>query len=251
VTREQRVVFGEIAQQYDEARPSYPDEVFDVVMSYGGLAAGDDALEIGAGTGKATQSFMARGMRVHALEPSAGMAEVLRAKGVEVDETTFEDWPLREGAFRLVYAAQAWHWVFGDDRYAKVGQVLAPGGTVALFWNRGRPHPEPFKTGNDEIYRRLAPEMTDSVGEHWTPEVLIGDFAACGAFEPVVERTVPWETSYTSAEWTRLLGTHSDHRMLPDDKRTQLHAEIGALIDAHGGTLACVYDTLLYLARRL
>ena len=76
----QGLVFGEIADEYDRARPSYPDELFDAVMAYGSLRTGDAALEIGAGTGKATRGFSARGLAVHALEPSPGMARVLRAR---------------------------------------------------------------------------------------------------------------------------------------------------------------------------
>ena len=248
--REQALVFGEVADQYDAARPSYPDELFDTVIEFGGLHAGDAALEIGAGTGKATTGFAARGLAVHALEPSAEMARVLRAKGVTVEETTFEEWPVRPGAFRLAFAAQSWHWVHGPDRYEKVAQALAPGGTLALFWNMGRAHPEPFKTDNDAAYERLAPELTDSVGDRWTADVLVGDAAACGLFEPIVERTVTWHTSYTGTEWMRLLGTHSGHRMLADDVRTRLHTEIGDLINVHGGLLPVVYDTRLYLATR-
>lgn len=250
MSREQALVFGEVADQYDAARPSYPDALFDAVIEYGSLHAGDPALEIGAGTGKATMGFVTRGLAVHALEPSPEMASVLRAKGVDVDETAFQEWTVRPGKFALVFAAQAWHWVPGSDRYEKVAQALSPGGTVALFWNVGRAHPEPFKTDNDEAYARLAPELTDSIGDRWTPEVLVGDFAACGAFEPMVQRKITWRTSYTSTEWTRLLGTHSGHRMLPDDVRTRLHTEIGAVIDAHGGLLPVTYDVMLYLATR-
>jgi SAM-dependent methyltransferase len=248
--REQALVFGEIADQYEAARPSYPDGVFDTIIEYGGLRAGDLALEVGAGTGKATDSFVARGLSVHALEPSPEMARVLRAKGVTVEETTFEEWPVQRDNFPLVFAAQSWHWVRGDDRYEKAADALVPGGTIALFWNAGRAHPEPFKRDNDALYQRLAPELTDSIGDKWTPEVLVGDIAECGAFAPMVERKVTWRTSYTSAEWTRLLETHSGHRMLPADTRAQLHREIGAAIDAHGGLLPVVYDTLIYLATR-
>jgi hypothetical protein len=248
--REQALVFGEVAEQYDAARPSYPDALFATVIEYGGLQPGDAALEIGAGTGKATMGFVARGLAVHAIEPSAEMARVLGGKGVPVEVTPFEDWPIRASAFRLVFAAQAWHWVHGADRYEKAAVALEPGGTLALFWNVGRAHPEPFKTDNDAVYKRVAPDLTDSAGDKWTAEVLVGDVAECGAFKPMVERTVTWRTSYTSAEWTRLLGTHSNHRMLPDDVRTQLHTEVGAVIDAHGGLLPVVYDTLVYLAKR-
>ncbi len=178
------------------------------------------------------------------------MARVLSAKGVTVEVTSFEDWPVQTGAFQLAFAAQAWHWVHGADRYQKVADALEPGGTLALFWNVGRAHPEPFKTDNDAVYRRLAPALTDSVGNQWKPEVLIGDAAACDALEPVTEREITWHTSYTSAEWVRLLGTHSDHRMLPEAVRTRLHREIGATIDAHGGLLPVTYDTRIYLTKR-
>jgi SAM-dependent methyltransferase len=248
--REQALVFGEVADQYEAARPSYPDRLFDTVIEYGGLRAGDAALEIGAGTGKATTGFAERGLAVHALEPSAEMARVLAGKGVPVEVTSFEAWPCRPRAFRLVFAAQAWHWVYGEDRYDKAAEALEPGGTIALFWNSGRSHPEPFKTDNDAVYQRLAPELTDAIGDKWQPELLVGDSAACGAFEPMVERKVTWRTSYTSAEWIHLLATHSGHRMLPEAVRTRLHAEIGAAIDAHGGLLPVVYDTLIYLATR-
>jgi SAM-dependent methyltransferase len=248
--REQALVFGEVADQYEAARPSYPDEVFDTVVEFGRLRAGDAALEIGAGTGKATGGFVARGLEVRALEPSPEMAAVLAGKGVPVEVTSFEAWPCRPGAFRLVFAAQAWHWVYGEDRYDKAAEALEPGGTIALFWNSGRAHPEPYKTDNDAVYRRLAPDLTDAIGDRWTPELLVGDAAVCGEFEPMVEHKVTWRTSYTSAEWIQLLGTHSGHRMLPDDVRTRLHSEIGATIDAHGGLLPVVYDTLIYLATR-
>ena len=42
--REQALVFGEVADQYDEMRPSYPDALFDTVIEFGGLRADDAAL---------------------------------------------------------------------------------------------------------------------------------------------------------------------------------------------------------------
>jgi SAM-dependent methyltransferase len=247
--REQRTVFGEVADEYDAIRPSYPDDAFEAVITFGGLAPGDRALEIGAGTGKATEKVLERGLRVHALEPSPGMANILRRKLDDVDETTFEAWPLQPGAFRLVYAAQAWHWVHGADRYEKVAAALAPGGTFALIWNVGRDHPEPFKETIEQAYRKFAPDMVGGV-ELWRREQLLGEFATCAAFEPVVEHTFTWECMYPTAEWVRMIGTASNHRMLPDDVRGALLGAVGAAIDQHGGALPVVYDTLVYLSRR-
>jgi SAM-dependent methyltransferase len=170
---EQRLVFGDVAQQYDDARPGYPDELFNAVMSFGNLGPGDRALEIGAGTGKATTGFLTRGLDVHALEPSAGMAAVLRGKGVDAQETSFEDWALQREAFRLVYAAQSWHWVRGDDRYDKVAAALAHDGIVALFWNQARKLDVALQRENDAVYEQHAPEMGTSTGKrglvNWVP----------------------------------------------------------------------------------
>ncbi|HEX5096633.1 MAG TPA: hypothetical protein VFX21_11490, partial [Acidimicrobiia bacterium] len=64
MTREQRLVFGEVADQYDRARPGYPDAAFDAVVEYAPVRPGDRVLEVGAGTGKATTSMLARGLDV-------------------------------------------------------------------------------------------------------------------------------------------------------------------------------------------
>ena len=66
-----------------------------------------------------------------------------------------------------------------------------------------------------------------------------------------MRHTVTWSRSYTTAEWVRLLGTHSDHRILPEEQRTQLHAAVGDAIDRHGGRVDVTYDVEIYLSRRV
>jgi trans-aconitate methyltransferase len=65
-----------VAELYDRARPSYPAGAIDALLAHGALAPGDRVIEVGAGTGKATELLAARGLRVLALEPSAEMAAV-------------------------------------------------------------------------------------------------------------------------------------------------------------------------------
>jgi SAM-dependent methyltransferase len=247
---QQALVFGEIADEYDRARPSYPDALFDAVVEHGALQPGDTALEIGAGTGKATRGFTARGLAVHALEPSPGMARVLRATGVDVEETTVEAWEPPAAAFRLAFAAQAWHWVHDPKRYEKVGHALAPGGTLALFWNKGRDLPEPLRTDNDAAYDEHAPELTSSVGK-WELDRTLDEIAAVDAFGAPTKRVFTWYQTYTTREWLELLATHSDHRMLPEPQRIRLHTAVGHAINKHGGRVDVTYDATLYLATRI
>ena len=60
--------FGVVAEAYERFRPAYPVELLDMVMTYAGRPV-RTALEIGAGTGKATRLFAQRGVMVTAVEP--------------------------------------------------------------------------------------------------------------------------------------------------------------------------------------
>jgi SAM-dependent methyltransferase len=245
LTREQRLVFGEVAEDYHAARPGYPDALFDDVVA---AAGGRCALEVGAGTGKATQPFAARGLDVLALEPSPEMASVLRrvVPGVRVEVADFEDFtgPAR---FDLIYAAQAWHWVDPERGFPHARSLLKPGGLLALFWNRPLPSDSAVQQELDAVYRRLTPELfrKGHVAERDFTEQIV----ASGAFRKVELREYSWTERRTAQEFVRLSGTHSDHRMLPEAVRVELLRAIAEVIDRHGGVYMVPWVAKLYLAR--
>ena len=72
--------FGAAAEQYDRARPSYPPELVDDLVALGPR----DVLEVGCGTGKASELFVGRVPRLLAIEPDSRMAAVAWRKGVVV-----------------------------------------------------------------------------------------------------------------------------------------------------------------------
>ena len=129
--------FGARAEAYERFRPGYPVELVDLVMRYAGRPV-RTALEIGAGTGKATRLFAQRGITVTAAEPDGAMLAELR-KHVPANVTTvhaaFED--LRQGErYGLVYAAAALHWTNPDGRWPRMAALLEPGGVFASFGGR-------------------------------------------------------------------------------------------------------------------
>jgi hypothetical protein len=69
------------------------------------------------------------------------------------------------------------------------------------------------------------------------------------AFVDASKVTCLWSREYSTAEYVKLMGTHSSHRMLDDASRRRLQAGVAAVIDAHGGTIDVGGRTLLYLAR--
>jgi SAM-dependent methyltransferase len=260
--REQRLVFGEVAELYDSARAGYPEALVDDVI---GFAPADGArlraVEVGAGTGKATVSFAGRGLEIVAIEPSASMAEVARRNTAEfpevrVEETSFEDWPATGGAFGLLYSATAWHWVSPEVRYVKAAQVLGPGGSIALFWHRVQWQGEPLRNELENLYQRLAPDLLaqrpsfPGLEPARSGEAVEAEILRTGLFRDATSRTYPWSATFTADTYAGLLQTQSGHRMLSEERRAQLLDGVREIIAAHGGQIEVPHGTLLVMARR-
>ena len=254
-------MFGEVAVQYDRARPDYPAELFADVLEFAGFGAHDRVLEVGAGTGKATVGFVGAGAEVVALEPSAEMADVARARfagddvaDVVVLEHSFEDWGLESGSFAVVAAAQSWHWVDPSTRLAKARAALRAGGAIALFWNQPRYPNVELRLAINAVYQEIAPNMDGrfaSGGPRVSDgqELAIVELGGSKLFVDFEVREYHRNVSYDRAAYLDLLGTHSDHRLLDGASRDRLLERVGALIDAAGG-IAVDYRTTLALARR-
>lgn len=126
--------FGTVAEAYERFRPGYPPELLDLVLEYAGGPI-RTALEIGAGTGKATRLFAQGGIAVTATEPDAAMLAELRKHlpaGVTTVQAAFEDLPL-DVSYELVYSAAALHWTNPEGRWDRMAALVRPGGVFASF----------------------------------------------------------------------------------------------------------------------
>ncbi len=229
-----RTTFDEAADLYQDARPDYPELLFDRLLELTGLRPGDSVLEVGAGPGKATLPLARRGLRITAVEPGPSLAararENLRGLPVEVVHSRFEDWSGPWGAYAAVVAATAWHWVDPAIRYRKAHQLLRHGGHLA-FWSALHAFPGGFDPFFSEIQ-----EVYDAIGEshpgEWPPpppDEIPDDRAeieASGLFDDVEVRRYIWETSYTADEYIALLDTFSGHISMEPAKREHLYREI-------------------------
>jgi SAM-dependent methyltransferase len=259
--RPRRLVFGEIAELYEARRPSYPAALIDGLVAWAAHGVESPAaLEVGAGTGKATRLMSARGVAVTAIEPSAEMAAVARrqavAGGGAVDpiESDFEHADLGGRRFPLVYAAQAWHWVAVPRGYELARAALIDGGRLVPFWNRPAWERSELRAALDEVYAAHVPpdlgrgpyhpsvSRTSSEHEQWAEQIAEVE----GLGDPEV-REYQWSIDYTAAEYAGLVATHSETRLLGDEARQQFLTALERAIEDHGGaftlpmrTFACI-----------
>ncbi|MDP9255778.1 MAG: class I SAM-dependent methyltransferase, partial [Actinomycetota bacterium] len=138
IHRAAAVGFDRAAQAYELGRAGYPAAAVETILAVAGAAPGRTLLELGAGTGKLTRDLVGSGARVLALEPVAGMREVLaqNAPQAQTLDAVAEAIPLAEASVDAVIAAQSFHWFDPEAATAEVARVLRPGGAVALIWNR-------------------------------------------------------------------------------------------------------------------
>ena len=271
-----RTTFESAATLYHQARPDYPDELYDELIRLADLAPGDRLLEVGCATGKATIPLARRGFHLTCVELGPALAAEARRNlaafgdaafgdaafgdaafgDVAVVTADFETWePPRPAAFGLVFAATSWHWIDPAVRYRKARDLLRPGGHLA-FWEAVHV----FPIGGDPFFRELQ-EVYDEIGEGVpsgtdfpTPENLPDhreEIEATGLFTDVAVSRFDWEITYTAEDYIRLLDTFSGHIAMAQWQRDRLYGEIRRRLAAHpDGRLRRHWGVVLNVARR-
>jgi SAM-dependent methyltransferase len=215
--------FDRAAEAYEAARPSY----LDVLLALLPLGPEATVLDLGAGTGKLTRVLAQRYARVLAVEPLDGMRAILERVVPEAEAFagSAEDIPLPDGAVDGVFAAQAFHWFATDDAVAEIARVLRPGGIFADVWNETEepsPLPEAYQSRVGQLFAE-----TPVIGTHDERRI---DVVRRGPFGEPQLRTVQHEQVQDRESTLALLTSVSMIARRPEDERTALMAELGALL---------------------
>jgi SAM-dependent methyltransferase len=212
--------FSDRVDDYVRYRPSYPAEAVDLVLE--GLAKDALVADVGAGTGIWTALLAARGMRVVALEPNEAMRSAApRVPGVTWQDGTAEATGLAAESRALVTAAQAFHWFRGREAVREFARILAPGGRLALVWNRRR-RDDPFTEGYREAILAVGGE-TAAERMAFDPGVIPAE----GRFAP------PERSAFEHAQELDLPGLHGRARSASYVPKAGPRAEeLGARLDA-------------------
>lgn len=133
MSREHALSFASVAEAYDRARPSYPEEAVTWLVGSGQARV----VELGAGTGKLTEMLVAAGHEVVAVDPLPQMLGRLRerAPGATAVMATAEQVPLPSRWADVVVCAQSFHWFDHGKALPEAVRLLRPGGVLALVWN--------------------------------------------------------------------------------------------------------------------
>lgn len=250
---ERALSFGAVASRYERFRPGYPDELVDEVLAFAGRPV-RTALEIGAGTGKATRAFAGRGIAVTATDPDPAMLIELR-RHVPATVTTvtaaFEDLQL-DRVYDLVFAAASLHWTRPEQRWPRVAALLEPNGVFASFG--GRAHLADGDVERD-VNAARSPFLADD--EVPPPDGTPADsalqwpgteLAQCDLFADVRQSSFERRATVSARDYLGHLSTVSAYLQLPEPVRMEVFSRILAVLPKQ---VTLVADITLHLARRI
>ncbi|MGI8457647.1 MAG: class I SAM-dependent methyltransferase [Propionibacteriaceae bacterium] len=243
--------FGQVAHAYERFRFGYPEAVADRVLGY---ADGPirTAVEIGAGTGKATRLFARRDIAVTATDPDPDMltvlARVCRGLPVATVVSAFEILPPRPPV-DLLYAAAALHWTLDEGRWERAATLLRPGGTFASF-------AAPLVLADPELEVRVETAVGRIIqAAHQTrrdpdPDGLAWpgtELRTAPQFADVAEVRLPQRIALSAKAYVDNLSTTSGFLALDRERRAAGLDELRHLLPS---TVEVVNDVVLHLARR-
>jgi SAM-dependent methyltransferase len=124
-------------ERYQKARPDYPSDAVTFLVDSLGIDEDTHVLDLGAGTGIFTGQLIPFCAHVTAVDPTAGMREILaqRLPTVKVLDGSDVEIPLEDATVDCVVVAQAFHWFDAPVALEEIHRVLVDGGRLGVLWN--------------------------------------------------------------------------------------------------------------------
>jgi SAM-dependent methyltransferase len=245
--RPEALAFGPKANDYEKGRPDYPPSAIAWLLEALDIHSNSTVIDLAAGTGKLTRLLLPSRARVIAVEPVAGMREVLSSvvPAAEVLEGTAEQMPLPDASADAVTVAQAFHWFRGQEALAEIHRVLRPGGRLGLIWNR-RDLDQPVQAELARVmesYRGATPSHDNGA---W-----MAAFRETRSFGPLAQEDFPMEQVVDRDQLVARVLSVSFMAALPPDQQSAVADEVTEIANRYGYPVTLSYTTRVYWCEAL
>jgi len=223
--------YSPVSQVYYGARPPYPAQQVKQAATLANLSSASSVLEIGCGPGNATIAFAQVGCKMTCLDPNQEFCELARSNcadypNVDIHKRAFEQWPSASAQpYDAVLAANAFHWIAPEAKYAKTSEMLSDNGHLILLWNlTPEPDYETYKRLED-VYATYAPSLVRYEGQAVQLGILEGfrqEISDSGYFRESACETVTCNVTYSLQRYLNLLSTL--RKLTPEAKKPLFQA---------------------------
>ena len=150
-----RKIFDTIPEQFDKFRPRYSPELFEFLIRYADIGPETKVLEIGPGTGQATDPILKTGCDYNAIELGEHLYAKMKDKydrfpNFHIVNDDFITHNFEQQRFDMIYSAATIQWIPEEVAFSKTYELLKPGGTLAMMLTRSD-----YKTPNEDLYAEI------------------------------------------------------------------------------------------------
>ena len=249
---ELRKVFNRIPEQFDRYRPRYAPELFRDLIAYAAVSPESTVLELGPGTGQATDPILDTGCDYNCIE----IGENLAAKMVEkygyrenfhivVDDFITHDYGDRR--FDLIYSAATIQWIPEEIAFRKTFDLLKPGGVLAMMSVQSD-----YRASNVALYEKIQ----EVYKAHFRPAVEYPhrnfryDHAVEYGYVDYEERRYSQTRVLDVENYVNYTGTHCDHLVIPEPHRTAFFEGLRRTVLENGNRVEFHDTSVLRLVRK-
>ncbi len=247
-----RRVFDTIPDQFDKYRPRYSKELFACLIAEAGIGPDKRVLEIGPGTGQATEPVLRTGCEYYAIELGEHLCRKMKEKYGELSNFNIvnDDFITHDFGgmkFDVIYSAATIQWIPEIVAFTKTFDLLKPGGTLAMMLTSAE-----YRSNNEALYDKI-----QTLYDHYyKPDIpyVHGRFRYTAApeygYTQVEQHEFKGRRVFTADEYVAFSGTHSDHVVIPEPLRTEFFEGLRkAVLDA--GDRIVFNDTyVLYITKK-
>ncbi|OHA17410.1 MAG: hypothetical protein A3H57_00975 [Candidatus Taylorbacteria bacterium RIFCSPLOWO2_02_FULL_43_11] len=206
--------FGNLSKNYAKARKGFPDEAYDYIFQ---KIRKDHPLilDIGCGTGIASEQLCEKGAEVSGTDIDADMIREAKANNrysIEYRVARAEKQPFKDRAFDAVTAFSAFHWFANKSTLHEIKRVLKPAG---LFFAVNKNETGDFKKRNKEILRRFIEETVPDIKKEYEPKRTLEE----NGFVRIEEKIFSVTEYFSPKEALGYIQTMSVWNLVPDSKK--------------------------------
>lgn len=251
---EYRRVFDAIPEQFDRFRPRYSPELFESLIAYAGIGPGKTVLELGPGTGQATDPILRTGCDYHAIELGEHLSRMMEQKygafpnfSIVNDDFITHDFGAQ--TFDLIYSAATIQWIPEEIAFSKTFALLKPGGTLAMMMTQGD-----YRTPNEALYQRIQKVYASD----FKPETAYRDMhppfdyahAVQYGYTDFEKREFYGQRVFTADEYVAFCGTHCDHLVIPEPHKSRFFEGLRRAVQEAGNRIVFKDTHVLYLVHK-
>jgi len=247
-----RKIFDTIPEQFDRYRSRYSAELFADLIRYAEIGPGKSVLELGPGTGQATDPILDTGCAYHAIELGENLFEMMKRKyghrpNFSIVNGDFITHDFGDQKFDMIYSAATIQWIPKEIAFTKTFDLLKPGGTLAMMLTRGD-----YKTPNKELYDKI--QTVYSAYFKPKTEYKHGSFSYTDApdygYVDFEKREFYGKREFTADEYAAFCGTHCDHMVIPEPYKSKFFEGLKKAV-SEAGNRVVFWDTyILYLTKK-